>query len=173
MEKRVIEAREANHKCLPLEGLCFSLLLCPGRFWQTSWLLHRRARPFGVRTLRLWHSPACLLFQPPGFGGLIRQHPLSSDFPTFFTSDSLGAFTQIHYWVPAPLTDPDIFREPVWPAQEVSLHWPKGSQDNPDSWLSQLSLHLEWPYVTPFWPVRHQRKSVEVWGECSGKHSTS
>lgn len=107
------------------------------------------------------------------WGPLIREHPLSSDFPTFFASDSLGALTQIHYWVPAPLKDPDIFREPVWPAPEVSLHWPKGSQDNPDSWLSQLSLHLEWPYVTPFWPVRHQRKSFEVWEECSGKHSTS
>lgn len=64
-------------------------------------------------------------------GGLIREHALSSDFPSIFTNNSLEAFAHIRWWVPGPLTDPDIFREPMWPAPEVSPPWSKGSQDNP------------------------------------------
>ena len=75
----------------------------------------------------------------------MRKHPLSSEFPSFFTNDSLGALTQIHHQLPALLTDPDVFWEPVWPAPGMSPQWPKGNQDDHRLWLHQLLWQLEWP----------------------------
>ena len=55
------------------------------------------------------------------------------------TNDSQGTFTQIYHKLLALLTDPDVFREPVWPAPDISPPWPKGNQNGHRSCFTSFS----------------------------------
>lgn len=109
----VVGKRKLSHRswrsrtCTPSTGRrVFSHLLWPVRFWWTLW--PRGAEPFRVLRLcaRLFSRCSRLQVWGPDKGAS-SQLRLPSSFP----GASQGAFTQVHRWLPALLTDSDIPRD--------------------------------------------------------------